>query len=109
MGFSQGGLMALEAGLNYPGKILAIVSMSGYLPYPRATLQKAKMPFETPILLVHGIEDPLVPVQWSREAQQALQQAGYHPIRKEFHMPHTITEDSLKEVSGFLKETLKKR
>jgi predicted esterase len=105
-GFSQGGLMALEAGLNYEGKILAIVSMSGYMPFPKQTLQKAKAPFETPILLVHGIEDPLVPVQWSRETHQALQQGGYHPVRKEYHMPHTISGESLQEVSRFLREAL---
>jgi phospholipase/carboxylesterase len=105
-GFSQGGLMALEAGLNYEGKILAIVSMSGYMPYPKQTLQKAKASFETPILLVHGIEDPLVPVQWSRETHQALQQGGYHPVRQEYHMEHTISEDSLSEVSRFLREAL---
>jgi len=108
MGFSQGGVMALEAGLNYKGKVAAIVSMSGYMPDPWATLTRAEAPFETPVLLVHGTEDEVVPVEGSRKAFEALKEAGYHPVRKEFAMPHTITEESLEEVSNFLKGVLGK-
>ena len=102
MGFSQGGVMSLEAGLNYKGKVAAIVSMSGYLPDAWATLTRAEAPFETPILLVHGTEDPVVPVEGSRRAAKALKEAGYQPVLKEFAMPHTITEASLLEVRRFL-------
>ncbi len=106
MGFSQGGVMSLEAGLNYKGKISAIVSMSGYMPDPWATLTKAQAPFETPILLVHGTQDQIVPVEGSRQAAEALKQAGYQPVLKEFPMPHMITQESMEEVSKFLRQTL---
>ncbi len=106
MGFSQGGVMSLEAGLNYPGRISAIVSMSGYMPDPWASLTKAQAPFETPILLVHGTQDQVVPVEGSRQATEALKQAGYHPVLKEFPMPHMITQESMEEVSKFLRQTL---
>ncbi len=105
-GFSQGGVMALEAGLNYRGKIAAVVSMSGYLPDPWETLTRAQAPFETPILLTHGTEDEVVPVEGSRRAFQALTEAGYHPVIKEFAMPHTLTAESVGEVSRFLREVL---
>jgi phospholipase/carboxylesterase len=104
LGFSQGGVMALEAGLNYQGRVLAIVSMSGYIPDPSATLSRPKAPLETPILLIHGRQDPLVPVEGSRKAAEALIQAGYKPVLREFPMAHTITEESL----GFVKTFLKK-
>ena len=114
MGFSQGGVMSLEAGLNYKGKpfdgaqgrIAAIVSMSGYMPDPWATLTKAEASFETPILLVHGTKDEVVPIEGSRRAAEALQQAGYHPVLKEFPMGHTITMESMRGVSEFLKQNL---
>ncbi len=102
LGFSQGGVMALEAGLNYKGKITAIVSMSGYMPDPKATLKKPLVSKETPLLLIHGTEDPVVPVDGSREAVKALKEAGYQPVLKEFPMPHTITEESLEAVQEFL-------
>jgi phospholipase/carboxylesterase len=106
MGFSQGGVMSLESGLNYKGKLLGIVSMSGYLPDPWATLKKAEAPFETPILLVHGTEDPVVPVEGSRKVKDELVKAGYQPVLREFPMPHTITEDSLLVVADFLKKII---
>jgi phospholipase/carboxylesterase len=102
MGFSQGGVMSLEAGLNYKGKVAAIVSMSGYMPDPWATLTKAQAPLDTPILLVHGTGDEVVPVEGSRKAVKALKDAGYNPILQEFPMGHQITEESLKAVRDFL-------
>lgn len=110
MGFSQGGVMALEAGLNYKGNIAAVVSMSGYMPDPWATLTKAQAPFETPILLIHGTQDDVVPVEGSRHAAESLKQTGYGSVRlKEFPMGHQISEESLGEVRGFLGEILKAR
>jgi phospholipase/carboxylesterase len=108
MGFSQGGVMAMEAGLNYKGKIAGIVSMSGYMPDPWATLTKAEAPFETPILLVHGTEDDVVPIEGSRRALDAMKQTGYQPVLKEFIMGHEISEGSLFAVKEFLKTILPK-
>jgi|SRR5581483_4611373 len=108
MGFSQGGVMAMEAGLNYKGKIAGIVSMSGYMPDPWATLTKSEASFETPILLVHGTQDEVVPVEGSKHAAESLEQTGYKPLLKLFPMPHTISEESMAEVSKFLKEVLSK-
>jgi phospholipase/carboxylesterase len=106
IGFSQGGVMSLESGLNYKGKIAAIVSMSGYMPDSWETLTRAEASFETPILLVHGTEDDVVPVEGSRKAYQALKEAGYNPVLKEFKMGHQITEASYKAVKEFLKSAL---
>lgn len=106
IGFSQGGVMSLEAGLNYPGRVAGIVSMSGYMPDPQATLAKPLASLETPLLLVHGSEDPVVPVQGSRLAAEALRKAGYKPLLKEFPMPHTISMESMSEVAKFLGEIL---
>jgi phospholipase/carboxylesterase len=109
MGFSQGGVMSLEAGLNYKGKIKAIVSMSGYMADPGKTLAHASAPFKTPILLVHGTEDHIVSEEWTHTTLEALIKAGYHPVLKEFPMRHQITSDSLGEVSKFLRGVLADR
>ena len=108
MGFSQGGVMSLEAGLNYKGKIAGIVSMSGYMPDPWATLTKAEAPFGLPILLVHGTEDKVVPVEGSRHVAESLKQAGYTSVTlKEFPMGHTILPESVEAVREFLGTLLK--
>jgi len=102
MGFSQGGVLSLEAGLLWKGGVRGICSMSGYMPNEWDVLQKAEAPFETPILLVHGTEDSVVPVAGSEKAMEALTTAGYHPDLQTFDMDHTITEDSLGAVREFL-------
>jgi predicted esterase len=56
--------------------------------------------------LVHGKQDPVVPVDGSRKAAEELEKAGYKPELREFNMPHTITEDSLGAVSAFLKKII---
>ncbi|MGH7739443.1 MAG: alpha/beta hydrolase [bacterium] len=107
IGFSQGGVMSLEAGLNYKGKVEAIVSMSGYMPDAWETLTRAEASFDIPILLTHGIQDEVVPVEGSRKALMALKEAGYNPVIKEFKMAHQITEESYKTVKEFLRGSLK--
>jgi phospholipase/carboxylesterase len=106
MGFSQGGVMSLEAGLNYKGKVEAIVSMSGYIWNPSQTLGRPLAPLNIPILMVHGTEDMRVPEDLTQSTFRALKQAGYNPVFKEFPMEHQITQDSLAEVARFLKKVL---
>jgi predicted esterase len=69
---------------------------------PWETLTKAQVPLDTPILLVHGTGDDVVPVEGSRKAVKALEEVGYKPILKEFPMGHQITEESLAAVREFL-------
>ncbi len=106
LGFSQGGVMALEAGLNDKGKVAAIVSMSGYIWNPGKTLAHPLAPLNTPILMVHGTEDVIVQEDLTQKTVTALKQAGYKPIFKEFEMGHQISKDSLAEVTQYLQKIL---
>ena len=108
MGFSQGALMALEAGLNYKGNIEAIISMSGFIEYPQKTLAHPSAPRQTPILMVHGEWDPVVQEDDTQETMGALRRAGYHPVLKEFLMGHKVTYATLTAVSAFLQGVMDK-
>jgi phospholipase/carboxylesterase len=74
VGFSQGAMMVLFAGLRRPVGPRAIMAYSGALIAP------ASLPRElancTPVLLVHGEADDVVLATRSREAQGALAAAG---------------------------------
>lgn len=107
VGFSQGGVLSLEAGLLWKGKAAGIVSMSGYMPNEWEILQKAEAPFETPILLLHGSEDSVVPVEGSRKTLEALKNAGYRPELRIFKMGHAISEESLDAAREFLLRQIK--
>jgi len=106
MGFSQGGVMSLEAGLNYPGRVEAIVSMSGYIWDPAKTFGHAVAPHHTPILMTHGTEDGIVPEDLTQKTFTALKKAGYHPVLKEYPTGHHISADTINDVAQFLKKVI---
>jgi phospholipase/carboxylesterase len=80
-GFSQGGVVALafalhEAGAGRP--LGGVFSISGYLlhaesiPYDPAGLAAAA----TPVLVVHGVDDPVVAIQQGRSSARLLERHG---------------------------------
>ena len=71
VGFSQGAMLALHAGLRRPGPIASIVSFSGVLAEPPPS--DISLP---PVMLAHGAEDPLIPATALRTAEQGLAAAG---------------------------------
>ena len=77
MGFSQGAMMSLFAGLRRPrGHVAprAILAFSGALIAPESL--PAELTARPPVLLVHGEADDVVPVSRSRDAEAALTAAG---------------------------------
>ena len=63
-GFSQGAAMALDAGLRL--NLGLVISCSGY-PHPKWDPIK-----NNPVLLCHGLQDDVVPINSSREILKRL-------------------------------------
>ncbi len=74
MGFSQGAMMALFAGLRRRTAPRAILAFSGALIAPERLA--AEHTNSAPVLLVHGEGDEVVPVTRSRDAAATLRAAG---------------------------------
>ncbi|MFC3126305.1 alpha/beta hydrolase [Pseudoroseomonas globiformis] len=73
MGFSQGAMMALFAGLRRPVAPAAILAFSGRMIGPEALA--AEIRSRPPVLVVHGEADEVVPAQSGRDAESALRTA----------------------------------
>jgi phospholipase/carboxylesterase len=73
VGFSQGTMMALHAGLRRPRAPAGIVAYSGLLAGPE---QLAGIRAKPSVLLVHGEADDLIPVEALHAAREALAEAG---------------------------------
>lgn len=71
-GFSQGAIMALDLLARDPFPLSAVVAFSGRLASP-APLQPAH---HSPLLLVHGQADPVIPWQESQAAARQFEMAG---------------------------------
>ncbi|HEX2940116.1 MAG TPA: prolyl oligopeptidase family serine peptidase [Rhodopila sp.] len=74
MGFSQGAMMSLFAGLRGSAAPRAVLAYSGALMAPQ-TLE-AELTHRPPVLLVHGEDDDVVPASRSREAEASLMAVG---------------------------------
>lgn len=104
MGFSQGAMTALFAGLRRATPPRAILAYSGALIAPeRLNADRQGLGPASPVLLVHGEDDEVVPVSRSRDAEAALLAAGvavqslYCP-----HLGHGIDEAGLSTGALFL-------
>lgn len=103
VGFSQGAVVALDAGVRYPRRLAGIVGMSGFLVFPE-TLAAEKSPSAKglPILLTHGKNDEVLPVEGSREAQAVLRAEGFSVRLREYLMGHEVVAETLSDVREFL-------
>jgi len=109
MGFSQGAVMSLEAGLNYKGGVKAIVSMGGYIWDPSKTLARPKAPLNLPILILHGTEDRIISENLTARTVAAVKQAGYQPIFKEYSAGHEVTDAMVADVAQFLQGVINQK
>lgn len=107
MGFSQGAVMSLDVGLRWPKRLGAIIALSGYLASPETLApEKSAGAFGTPILLVHGTMDEVVPVDGSRKARAVLIKEGFQPRLEEYPMGHQVIPEEIELIRGFLKDPL---
>jgi phospholipase/carboxylesterase len=105
VGFSQGTMMALDVGLSRRPAIAAIVGFSGLLARPD---QLAAVPRPSPpVVLVHGDQDDVLPVEYLPMACEALAAAE---IPVEWHiaagLSHGIDESGLTIAASVLRRAL---
>jgi phospholipase/carboxylesterase len=106
-GFSQGGAVALEAGLRYSQRLAGVLALSTYLPFPaRLAKERSAVNSDVPILLCHGRMDPVVPIAMGLEARDALQGLGYCVEWREYPMQHEVCAAELAEVARWLRARL---
>lgn len=101
-GFSQGGAMSLDVGLTLP--LAGIVSMSGYL-HSKPQPSVATLP---PVLMVHGRQDPVVPLEAAKRSLDTLTAAGVKVQYQEFNMAHEIRLEVLDLVRTFIQGLMPK-
>jgi phospholipase/carboxylesterase len=106
VGFSQGTMMALHAGLRRTERPAAIVGYSGLFVLPDGAAPEAisgEIKARPPVLLVHGDRDDLIPAQALFMSAQSL---AALEIPAEWHMSagigHGIDEEGLRHGGEFL-------
>lgn len=104
LGFSQGAMLALFGVPRWPEPVGALIGCSGLAMWQEeleaATCQKP------PTLLLHGLEDDVVPADQTVAAAQALESLGF-PVESHLipRLGHGINPAALAHIAVFLTQT----
>ena len=104
-GFSQGGALALECFLHLPLDFAGCLAMSTYLinpPQQAANHRNGKRP----LLIQHGIQDPVVPYTLGENAAETLADLGFEVDWQSYPMQHQVCMPQLQATRQWLKQQL---
>jgi thioredoxin len=103
-GFSQGAGLALALGLlvseTTPAGVLA---MSPFAPGVAEQAANAK---QVPVLIQHGTNDPMIPINRSRALARELAAHGVPTVFQEYPMEHNVAVESLRDARTWLGQVL---
>ncbi|HBT01139.1 alpha/beta hydrolase [Salipiger marinus] len=104
VGFSQGTMMALHVAPRREDELAGVVGFSGRLLDPESLADEVQS--RPPVLLLHGDEDDVVPVQSLPAAVEALQEAGWKEVYAHVMQgtAHGIAPDGLGVALAFLRD-----
>lgn len=107
-GFSQGAVMSYALGLgNERRRTAALFAMSGFIPTVDGWEPDLSPPFP-PIAIAHGTYDPVISVDFARQARAALEAAGAEVLYRESPIGHWIDEAWIGELRPLVAQALSK-
>lgn len=109
-GFSQGGAIALFAGLRQPARLAGILALSTYLPLAdRLAAEAHPANAAVPILMAHGTSDPIVPLALAEGSRALLRERGYEVDFRTYPMPHSLCGEEVTDIREWLLRVLPPR
>jgi phospholipase/carboxylesterase len=100
-GFSQGAVMTYAVGLGDDRpRPRALIALSGFIPTVASWAARLEPPFPT-IAIAHGTYDPVIPVEFGRDARARLEAAGADVWYRESPIEHWIDPQLLPDLQEF--------
>jgi phospholipase/carboxylesterase len=103
IGFSQGGAIALAAGLRREAGLAGVVALSTYLPLLAQTATESTVAGRaTPVFMGHGAQDPVVPLGLGERSREALLALGVPVAWHRYPMGHSVCADEVRDLGDWL-------
>lgn len=103
LGFSMGAGFALELALTSPQDWAGVIAIAGFLRNPDVQVSKlVNSDQATPVLLLHGENDDIVPVEDSRTALRFLRERNYPVALTEYSAGHKVPVNKYQLIRGFI-------
>ncbi len=108
-GFSQGGVMAYSLGLGRGRpRPAALIVFSSFIPNVEGFELDLSPPLP-PVAIGHGTLDPVIEVEWGRQAREVLEAAGAEVLYRETPMYHQIDPDFVLEIGTWIRRVIPPR
>jgi phospholipase/carboxylesterase len=105
-GFSQGAVMSWALGLGGGRpRPAGIVALSGFVPTVDSFDLDLSPPLP-PVAIGHGTYDPVISVEFGRQARKILEEAGADVLYRESPMPHTVDPAFIAELQPWVSDVL---
>ncbi|MCY4227016.1 MAG: carboxylesterase [Gammaproteobacteria bacterium] len=105
-GFSQGGAIALYAGLRMKERLAGIIALSTYMPFgSQLEQEKNSANADIPIFYAHGIMDPVINISAAMLSRNILQGLGYSVEWKTYPIPHSVHPEEIRSIGEFIKKS----
>jgi phospholipase/carboxylesterase len=102
-GFSQGTVMAYATGLGEGRPLPAgIIALSGFIPTVENWRMRDDLPKGFPVVIGHGTQDPVISVEFARDARRRLEEAGADVSYQESPVGHHIDPRFLGTLPAFV-------
>ena len=102
-GFSQGGAIALAAGLRRSEPLAGLVALSTYLPLGARSVETlGQAANRQPVFMAHGSADPVVPIAAGERSAALLRE---HAIAVDWHaypMAHQVCAEEIAELGDWM-------
>lgn len=103
-GFSQGGAITLQTALHLKQKLAGIMALSTYLFAPETIPNAADTAnSNTPILMHHGLYDPVVPLTLAERSQAALKKQAFAINWQTWPMQHGVCPEQIAVIGQWLR------
>ncbi|MEP6996660.1 MAG: alpha/beta fold hydrolase [Betaproteobacteria bacterium] len=106
-GFSQGGAIALYAGLRHAERLAGIMALSAYLVQAeRLPAEGAAVNRDVPIFMAHGSADPVVRFEWGLASRRALEANGNPVEWHAYRIEHSVCLEEVQAIGAWLEKLL---
>lgn len=106
-GFSQGGAIALQAGLRHPERLAGIMALSTWLPLAATLeLERSRENADVPLFMAHGLHDEMVAIDRALASRDALEALGYAVEFHEYEMGHAVCPEEVTAIAAWLVRAL---
>ena len=106
-GFSQGGVIAIHAGVRHAERLAGIVALSTYVVSPeKLAAEGSAANRDIPIFMAHGTYDEMIRLEWGEASRRALASAGYNVEWHTYPMQHSVVMEEIDAIKAFLVKVL---